>query len=805
MTKRISMLTLKAAASAAVLALAPFGAEAAECFDRDTNDPKAGNATAVVGPAVDVERLNRENAFRPSSGADMFTGDTVRTGDASHLQLKLCDWSTYTFSPNSESAINEFFDAQGAGRRRVINFFRGGFRFSSGRDTEPGSTEVEIQESGVTMGVRGTNVILVELDGYVYALLEGPVRDNSGLAPKGLVEFWTDGNREAIEAVLKRSGFAVRIGPDGVSEPFRADDELLRRIYEAFVPVIPESEGSAFDYAGDPLNNSGQGAQEGDDERRYAENKNEKNDEDTENKPEQPSVGDDDAPPPPPPPPPPPVTIPVGDILPLDVLDDFADAQTNNPDGVLFAVAPAQIDNGTSIEDGVVIFQIHVDWASRTIAPEALASFARFDGTVTDPDDLTQRNFSGFTGGGAAFEDGYLNALFDSAGVPFSAGDNDLAVYMTPTYNLTIRQGENDTVTADVSIDYSDVDAQNNNIALTGGADDLMFTPGEGDLAYFTTPLGFALSITELDGLSGAGTTLVTGFSTNVISTLGTPTPLTGVSYVQLEIDFDNRTVGGGSSFLAVSAAADAAIGGENTVQYVALDQAASFDSGLFGLAFHTLASISSDPNALKGQAIIGDGDGLEADIAAIVSDDAGNHLYTEVGAFQDSGVPPLSTIAELEALAGSLGAGTYHFDGTAAGRGFAGYAAIERANGTFSSGDAEAEIDINFANRTVGGGESYVSVAIDDTFNNFNLDIFENLSAVSFDDAAGGQGVFGFGADDFSGTNIENALFLIRDGNGGAGENADIYFNFNDGAGGEGTGQIELMPRVPGATPPPL
>ena len=37
-----------------------------------------------------------------------------------------------------------------------MNYARGGFRYSSGRDTEPGSTEVEIQESGVTMGVRGT-------------------------------------------------------------------------------------------------------------------------------------------------------------------------------------------------------------------------------------------------------------------------------------------------------------------------------------------------------------------------------------------------------------------------------------------------------------------------------------------------------------------------------------------------------------------------------------------------------------------------------------------------------------------------
>jgi hypothetical protein len=250
MSKNFYKSALQISAAVATLSLVSISANAAECFDRDTNDPKAGNATAVIGPAVDVERVNRSEAFRPSNGADMFSGDRVRTGADSHLQLKLCDWSTYTFSPDSESAISEFFDSEGAGRRRVVNFFRGGMRFASGRDTKPGSTEVEIQESGVTMGVRGTNVILVELDGYVYALLEGPVRDNSGLTPKGLVDFWTDDNRDQIEARLMRQGFAVRIGPDGVSEPFRADPELLERIYKAFVPVVPEGDREEIDYAG---------------------------------------------------------------------------------------------------------------------------------------------------------------------------------------------------------------------------------------------------------------------------------------------------------------------------------------------------------------------------------------------------------------------------------------------------------------------------------------------------------------------------------------------------------------------------
>ena len=604
---------------------------------------------------------------------------------------------------------------------------------------------------------------------------------------------------DAVVAVLKRPGFAVRIGPDGVSEPFRADDALLRRIYEAFVPVVPEDDGSTFEYAGDPLNQSGQGAQEGDDYQQFAENKHEQDDENTENKPEQPSVDEDDDIDPPPPPP---VEIDVGDILPLDILDDFADAQVNNPDGVLFAIAPAQVDNGSRVENGVVIFQIHVDWASRTVAPEALASFVKFDFTVTDPDDLTQANQAGYFPG-QDFAAAYLAALFDSAGIPFSGGDNDLAVFLTPTYTLTIRQGENDTVTADISVDYDGSDG-NFSINLAGGIDDLQFSPGEGELAYFTFPLGYALSGAEFEAYGGSGVQTMSGVSTNVISTLGDAAPLTGVTVAQIEVDFDNRTVGGGSSFIAVAAAADPATGGANTVAYVALDQAAPFDSGLFGLAFYTVASISNDPNALKGQVIFSASDGLDASLASIIADGAGNHLYTENELSESFGATAISTIAELEALAGDLGAGTYRYDSL--GRGAPGVVGFRQANGVFSTGNAEASIDINFANRTVGGGASYVGVSIDDTANNFSLSFTEILNAVSFDDAAAGAGVFGFGADDFSGANMQNALFLIRDGDAdAAGAFADIYFNFTDGAGGEGTGQIDFMPRNQGATVPPI
>ena len=365
-----------------------------------------------------------------------------------------------------------------------------------------------------------------------------------------------------------------------------------------------------------------------------------------------------------------------------------------------------------------------------------------------------------------------------------------------------MRQGPNGTVTVDVALeDFAGVDGQGVTYVVNSAADDVALLPAEGDLAYFSTPLGSVFTPAQLDNLVRGGTATLVGVTDLVISTLGSATQIDGVAVAQLEVNFTNRTVGGGSSFLAISAAANPAIGGQNTVQYVPLNQTVPFGGGLFNLAFYTLAPLSSSGNVVKGEALIANVEGLGGAIAAIVRDGAGNHLYTDVELLEDiDGVGAISTIAALEAQAGNLGGGTFYYDGRNSGSGFVN---LERANGSVEFGGAVANIDINFANRTVGGGNSHIAFDINNPLNNFNLSVLEYLNAVSFDDAISSVGVFGFDAGDFDGTNIDNAMFLIRSGgNIGAGEAADIYFNFNDGAGGKGFGGVVDMPLTPGASP---
>ena len=53
------------------------------------------------------------------------------------------------------------------------------------------------------------------------------------------------------------------------------------------MPVVPEGDGGALEYAGNALGDSGQGAQEGETYQQEAENRNDDNDEQTEQRPEE--------------------------------------------------------------------------------------------------------------------------------------------------------------------------------------------------------------------------------------------------------------------------------------------------------------------------------------------------------------------------------------------------------------------------------------------------------------------------------------------------------------------------------------
>ncbi len=784
--------SVSSAALFAALAIAPTTADAARCFGKETSAQKAGNATAVRGPDVGLKKAAAADFARPAAGADVFGGDRVRTGDQSILQVKLCDWSTYTFSPDSESDINEFYSADGAQRRRVVNFLRGGMRLLSGKESGPDDTEVKFEEAGVTMGVRGTGVVIVELDGLIYILLEGPGLENSGLANPGKVDF-TDDEKKEILAKLYRPGFAVTIGPDGVSDPFMPDAELLQRIYAAFTPTFASTdEGDNPPFNGSPEDTSGQGAQQGEQGVDTSNEQGETEDEDSEIEP--------------------PFTPTMGQTLTIPELDAFG-SMFSAPDGHFLAVAPAQFFasfNGQprqQLTSGVALMQMHVDFSTRTVAPEAALSFTILDSSVSNPADLSVDNMDMLPD--VNFEptiDAYRQAQLDNIGFSFDTGVGGFANFVTAFYNLTLRQSAlPNSVALDAGVTF--VGPSDPQFVLSADAffQGLEIIPGQSELVFFDSDnfdLAQVFSIAELDAFPASGLVKYAGFNDLAVSTLGSPAIIPGYGYTEMMVDFGARTIGGPGSFLFITASANPAIGAGRNV-FVPFGTAVPWSSGVFNMAIVPLDPATADPNFVAGEfvAALIDACCFGGLVAATLDAGGGAHLYTLIDElFDQSNANPITSFAALDAIPAAVA----RYDGSQQ----PGFAEFTDAAGVGASGFAFASLDIDFGAKTIGGGNSFVQVAINDSLANIFVNFTENVGVINFNRAQGNLALFGLDNADFNGANVTAGLLrLLTTPNPSvgppipAGEGL-LNFTFTDGAGGEGHADVGPMPVVPGPTP---
>jgi hypothetical protein len=113
-------------------------------------DPKIGNATATKNK---VEGIVGGTTQSISKGADVYTNEVVRTGDASVADLKFIDETSLTVGPISEIRLDKFvYDPTGSSGSVVIEATRGAFRFVTGKQDKK---VYQIKTPYGTLGIRG--------------------------------------------------------------------------------------------------------------------------------------------------------------------------------------------------------------------------------------------------------------------------------------------------------------------------------------------------------------------------------------------------------------------------------------------------------------------------------------------------------------------------------------------------------------------------------------------------------------------------------------------------------------------------
>jgi ferric-dicitrate binding protein FerR (iron transport regulator) len=230
---RPSIVSLGAAVAAAAL----FSMSAAA-----QTEQRIGAAAAVRNQ---VTGTRVEGQARPLSvGAPVFQNEQITTGSNSVAQLLFTDQTTLSIGQRSQVTLDRYvYDGNRSGGDVAVSLGSGAMRFITGSQ-EPRNYQVRTPVA--TIGVRGTIVDLLVLDGRMFGILD-----------EGRVIF-TLANGQTIE--LNRPGTAIEFFSDGTtSRPFTWRGRYEQAFSTATFPLFgnpfadfPGFEG-AYD-ADDPTN-----------------------------------------------------------------------------------------------------------------------------------------------------------------------------------------------------------------------------------------------------------------------------------------------------------------------------------------------------------------------------------------------------------------------------------------------------------------------------------------------------------------------------------------------------------------------
>lgn len=135
-----------------VAALAPAMAGAA--------DPSIGRVARLVGSQLGQAEAPGAPARKLAAGDPVFSGERIRTGAGTVLQIEFTDTSRFTLGPNAELELSRYsFASGGAGEEafhtRVI---KGAFRFVTGLIARKEKKNMQVGVIVATIGIRGTHV-----------------------------------------------------------------------------------------------------------------------------------------------------------------------------------------------------------------------------------------------------------------------------------------------------------------------------------------------------------------------------------------------------------------------------------------------------------------------------------------------------------------------------------------------------------------------------------------------------------------------------------------------------------------------
>lgn len=118
----------------------------------------AGHVIIAKGEVVAINATGEIRALQRRS--EIYSGDTLRTGDDGNAQIRFIDKALLTLKPDSELNISDYQLASAEDKtseKAVMNLVKGGFRTITGSIGKGDKSAYKVSTPAASIGIRGTN------------------------------------------------------------------------------------------------------------------------------------------------------------------------------------------------------------------------------------------------------------------------------------------------------------------------------------------------------------------------------------------------------------------------------------------------------------------------------------------------------------------------------------------------------------------------------------------------------------------------------------------------------------------------
>lgn len=182
-----------------------------------------GRVLVAVG---DTSALRNGVAVKLTRGAEVQTGDTLRVGEASNMQVRFTDAGITALRSNSELRIDDYkFEEKTNVGKSFFSLVKGGMRAITGLIGRHNRDNYAVKAVTATIGIRGTNYVLAQCDNDCF-------NKDGSQAENGLFGGVTDGRiavtNQAGEKEFGKNEFFHVASADALPNPLLAPPSFLR-------------------------------------------------------------------------------------------------------------------------------------------------------------------------------------------------------------------------------------------------------------------------------------------------------------------------------------------------------------------------------------------------------------------------------------------------------------------------------------------------------------------------------------------------------------------------------------------------